>query len=203
MKRSVRLMGILLLLLIAGNGCHYAKHSMKGKMDNTRMSKSGRGMDFRQMRGMGPGRMGQFMAQAPMRGNRGFLRYGRMQGMRGNNWPAPMYGMRSGMGQGPDFRMGRGMGPMAMGRMGQGPMGPGRMMIDRIPNLTDKQKKDIADLRQKQQDEMKKFSEEMSAKMKSMRESNRDKMLKLLTDEQKKFVESGSENTNPAPSKVK
>jgi len=107
-------------------------------------------------------------------------------------WQGPMGGMRGGFGANQMFGMRRGMGPM----------GPFRM-IDRIPNLTDKQKKEIADLRQAQQAEMKKFMDEVSAKMKSLRESDRNKMLNLLTDDQKKFIESGAGNINPSPEKAK
>jgi len=39
---------------------------------------------------------------------------------------------------------------------------------------------------------MKKLREEMSAKMKSLRESNREKIMNLLTDEQKKWFESNA-----------
>ena len=78
---------------------------------------------------------------------------------------------------------------MGFNRQGNGPMAPGRF-LDRLPNITDKQKKEIADLRQKQMDEMKKFREETAAKMKSMGEANKAKMMNLLTDEQKKFIES-------------
>jgi glycosyltransferase involved in cell wall biosynthesis len=67
-----------------------------------------------------------------------------------------------------------------------------RPLLDRIPDLTEKQKKEIAGLRQKQQDEMKKQREEMSAKIKNLRESHRAKIMNLLTDEQKKWLE---ENT--------
>jgi hypothetical protein len=207
MKSFGKLMGMLLLLLIAGNGSLNAQHGMRGMMDTTRMNRPG--TDFRQMRGMGHGtdslrmremrkgsdsmhmrgmRPGMGMRPSAKLGMRGMGQYGMrghmwqgpMYGMRGNYWMAPMYGMR-----------GMGMEPMAMDRMGRGQMGPGRI-IDNIPNLTDKQKKDIADLRLKQQDEMKK-----------MRDSNRTKILNLLTDEQKKFVESKTGSTNTAPAKAK
>ena len=52
-------------------------------------------------------------------------------------------------------------------------------------------------------DEMIKFREETSAKMKSMQDANRNKVLNLLTDEQKKFLESGKVNPNPAPAPAK
>jgi hypothetical protein len=214
MKRFLKLTGVLLMLLMVGNGCRYAHRGIKGMIDHNRMSKQGAQMNPRQMRGMGPGHMGPYMAQSRMNGMRGGMgmgpgRMGRMgqmmgrpgmNGMRGFMPRGPMNGMRGGFGANQMYGMRRGMGPNAF--MWQGPMRPGRM-IDRIPNLTDKQKKEIADLRQSQQAEMKKFMDDVSAKMKSLRESDRNKMLNLLTDEQKKFIESGSGNMNPSPDKAK
>jgi Spy/CpxP family protein refolding chaperone len=78
--------------------------------------------------------------------------------------------------------------------MGMRQGAPGRIM-ENIPNLTEKQKKEIAGLRQKQQDEMQKFRDELQEKMKEMRESHRNKVMNLLNDEQKKWFE---ENT-PKP----
>jgi hypothetical protein len=46
-------------------------------------------------------------------------------------------------------------------------------------------------MQQKQMQEMDKYREEMSAKMQSMREANRTKIMSILTEEQKKFLESG------------
>jgi Spy/CpxP family protein refolding chaperone len=83
------------------------------------------------------------------------------------------------------------------------PTGLARYMIESMPNVTEKQKKAFSDLMLKQQDEMKKFREETAAKMQSMRDSHRKNMMNLLTDEQKKFVESKQGNTNAAPAKGK
>ena len=189
------------MLLMAGNGCRFAHRGFRDMIDHSRTNKYNKQVDSRQMRQMGPGG-GHFMFQGPMSGMRGGMgmgpgRMGRMSQMMGR---PPMHGMRGFMGHRPINGMRRGMGPRAF--MGQGPMRPD-WMIDRIPNLTDKQKKDIADLRQKQQDEMKKFIEDMSVKMKAMRESDRNNVLNLLTDEQKKSIESNSGNMNPLPVKAK
>jgi hypothetical protein len=101
------------------------------------------------------------------------------------------HGMRRGMGHGPEFGMRRGMGRMPMDSvMGRMPMGLGRIMMGSIPNVTEKQKKEISDLMLKQQEEMKKFREETSAKMQSLRDSHRKNIMNLLTDEQKKFISS-------------
>jgi hypothetical protein len=214
MKNSVKvIIGIAILIFITGTVvvCAHYRHlhrGMRGMMAVNRMNRHGREMDFRQMRGPGPGRMGhmgQMMGRPQMNGMRGGMNMGPGQmGHRGQMMgQQPMNGMRRGMGMGPGMnRMGRGMGPMGMNQMGQGQMGP-RRMIESIPNLTDKQKKEIADLRQNQQNEMKKLREETLLKAKTLRESHRSKVMNLLTDEQKKFVESGSGKTNPAPVKVK
>jgi hypothetical protein len=113
-------------------------------------------------------------------------------------------GMREGMGQ---MHM-QGMPPYAMrnprqgfdrsgmGMRGQGNGMQGRMpKIYNIPNLTDKQKKDIADLRGKQQAEMEKLRIDMQSKIKELRDAHNAKVMSILTDEQKKWVE---ENT-PKP----
>jgi len=183
MKRSLLIIGVLLTMLMVGNGC---------REDHERENKSEKKREFKNMRGRGPGQMGQMMGRPGMRGNRGFMPQGPNAGMRGNNMGMPMCGMR------------RGMAPMGFDRPGIGPMGPGRF-LERLPNITDKQKKEIADLRQKQMDEMKKFQEETATKIKSMREANKAKMMNLLTDEQKKFLESrtGIAPTPPTASEKK
>ncbi len=101
-------------------------------------------------------------------------------------------------------------------RQGFGPFGPGAMrpgagfrepgmrmrqdrpMLYNIPGLTDKQKKDIADLRGKQQAEMEKLRIDMQSKMKALREDHRSKVMNLLTPEQKKWLE---ENTPASEAK--
>jgi Spy/CpxP family protein refolding chaperone len=67
--------------------------------------------------------------------------------------------------------------------------GPGRRILESIPNVTDSQKKQIEDLIKKQQDDMKKLREDMSVKMKDMMTSHRKDMLNILTAEQKEFIE--------------
>ena len=44
---------------------------------------------------------------------------------------------------------------------------------------------------------MKKLQEEMSSKMQSLMDSNKKDMLNILTDEQKKYIESGREKSVP------
>jgi hypothetical protein len=101
---------------------------------------------------------------------------------------------------GPGMRgMAPGMGRNAMGKkqpgMGNRQAAPGIRVMENIPNLTDKQKKDIADLRQRQKDEMQKLKGEMQKKMSDLRESHKTNVMNILSDEQKKWLE---ENT-PKP----
>ena len=107
-----------------------------------------------------------------------------------------MRGMGHGMGmmgeRGPGMGMMRGMGHMPMDSIGWMPAGPGKRILESIPNVTENQKKQIEDLIKKQQDEMAKLREEMSAKMKNLRDSHRKDILNILTDEQKKYVQSGA-----------
>ncbi len=211
MKTSIKIIiGIGLFILLVGflGICahhHYVLRSIRGMRGTTHINRHG--VDIRQKRGMnrnanmlrmndmrpgmGPGQrygMGRGMGQ------------GQMNGIRRGMGPDPINGMRRGIRPGPMNGIRRGMGPMSMNRMGQGHMGSGRL-IEIIPNLTEKQKKDIADLRQKQQDEMKKFRDEMTTKMLGLRETNRKKVMDLLTPEQKKYVESRTGNANPGTSK--
>jgi Spy/CpxP family protein refolding chaperone len=86
-----------------------------------------------------------------------------------------------------------GMGPGMQGMMHQ------RMIMDNIPNLTDKQKKDIAVMRIDQQTEMKKMREDMQSKMKALRETQRTNIEKLLTPEQKKWLDENAPKPEATP----
>jgi hypothetical protein len=217
MKRVGRITGVLLMLLIAGSAALNAQMGMKGSMDTTMMKKR---MEMRMARGMGHGPDSMMMRgmrhgsdSMMMRGMRpgmgmGNRHMGYMDHMRPGMGHFPMYGMRGmrpgmgyGMRPGMGYGMRPGMGRMPMDRMAMGPAAPGRL-LDNIPNLTDKQKKEIADLRSKQMEEMKKFREETAAKMKGMREADKTKIMNLLTDEQKKFIDGGLGTTTP-PAKKK
>jgi len=112
--------------------------------------------------------------------------------------------------RGPVNRNMRGMGPMHQGMpgMGFGPEGRGRFnspasgqvpglgRLENLPGITDKQKKDIIDLRYKQLAEMEKFRVDMQSKMQAMREEQRKKILELLTEEQKKLIEAVPQKPN-------
>jgi hypothetical protein len=233
MKKSVLISGMLLMAYIAGNGTLEAQRGMMRGMDSTRMNRPGREMNFRQMgtpgqkgdslsknmmhkrftpgygngtmQGMGPGRR----PHSGMNQRGGF-------GMR-DMGPGPQFGMNQrgrfgmrDMGPGSQFGMyPRGdrfgmneMGRGPQGRYGMRPGGTGRY-IGSIPNLTDKQKTDIASLRKQQQDEMKKLRDDFSGKMQTMREEHRKNLMGLLTDEQKKSLEPPSDNVKQATPKAK
>jgi hypothetical protein len=200
MKRTVQLTGILLVLLLACNMPLSAQRGMRGGTDTTRMKHMWMASDSLNRHGMG---------------NRTWMERGRMDQMRQFTDHRNMFGMGRGMdmGMGRGMRpgMGRGMRP-GMGfdmRRGNRPMwgdsissrqfGPGMMMLGSIPNVTEKQKKEITDLMTKQRDEMKKLREEIQTRMKALRDSHRKSILSILTDEQKRFIESRSENLSPAP----
>jgi Spy/CpxP family protein refolding chaperone len=167
MKRITKMTGILLVLILAGNGALLGQRGMRGMMmDSTRMNRM---------------RMGVRPDSSMMRGPRQGRGPGNGPGMYQYMDRQHVYGMRRGM------RPGMGMGP----GYGMGMLRPasGTWLIDNIPNLTEKQKKDISDLRQKQREEMQKFREDNAVKIKSMQESHRSKIMNLLTDEQKKWVD--------------
>jgi hypothetical protein len=194
MKRSSTIIGLLLVILIAGNGCHNLRQERRdikehGKMIRMRMDRIFRhsrampGMHGRMFRGNRPGMMRPMSpGMGMMRGMRPWMRNG-------------MGGMRPGMGMG----MWRGMGSLPGDSIGWMPMGPGRRMLESIPNVTDNQKKQIDELMKKHQDEMKKLHEEMSSKMQSLMDSNKKDLLNILTEEQKKYIESGRGKAAPLP----
>jgi hypothetical protein len=170
MKRNLTIIGLLLVILMAGNACHSRWHDRNEMKDSGRMMRMG--MHFRHM-GM-PG----------MRANMG---NGMMRGMR----PGMRFGNRGGMGR------------MPMDSTGIMPMGQGRWMLESIPNVTENQKKLIEDLMKKHTDEMKKLREEMSSKMQSLMDSHKKDILSVLTEEQKKFIESGKDKDGSAPERGK
>lgn len=92
------------------------------------------------------------------------------------------------------------MGP-GINQRGRGAAGPGRMILGSVPNVTEKQKKEISELLQKQQDDMKKIREEMSAKIQTIRETNRKSLYNILTEEQRKYIDAKQGNTSTTPAK--
>lgn len=225
MKKAGKILGILLLVLIAAGititGCHSARHDKKmmkqGRgygMNQTQQNRHGFPM-YNQRRGMGHGmkagmRRGQGNGMRPDAGMRrgagpnmsnGMYRgmgQGMQPGMRRGGGPGMGAGINNGMGNGQGQGMMRGMGRGAGNGMGNASMqmnppdnsqvGPGGIFIDKIPNVTEKQKKEYTELLQKQKDEMAKMRVEMAAKIKSTLESQRSKMMNLFTGEQKKYI---------------
>jgi hypothetical protein len=163
MKRVGIIIGFLLVLLIAGSGCNNFRHQRREMRESSGMHGMRWGSDKRHS---GPiwnmhGRMAHGMRNERMRG------------------------------MGPEMGMMRGMGRMPVDSLSWMPSGPGKRILESIPNVTENQKKQIEDLIKKQQEEMVKLREEMSAKMKNLRDSHRNDIMNILTDEQKKYVQPG------------
>jgi hypothetical protein len=175
---------------------HIQQHTGRGGLQYMHPGiSSGRqyGMNRQQRQGM------NHQSQGMRPGNGRAMRPGMGSGMRRdsiNNIRRGMNGggMGQGMGQGMmrGIRQGAGSGmgnmPMQMNPPDNSQAGPASIFIDKIPNVTEKQKKEYADLLQKQKDEIVKLRTEMAAKMKSTLESQRSKMLNLFTSDQKKYI---------------
>lgn len=197
MKTSVQIIiAAVLFVLLAGTVgvCLYHHNSHRGMREM-------QATEFYHHQGMGQrsmwGREGK--TEMPMRrGMRQGMEHGQMGGMRRDMNQEQMNGMRREMGRGQMNGMERNMGTMPMDSMRGGNMGHGRTM-GIMPVLTEKQRKEIAELRQKQQEELNKLRKEMSAKVNALIQSQRDKVMELLTPEQKKFIESQSRSTVPDP----
>jgi len=173
MKTTVKIAGLLLMILLVFSGTLNAQRGMRG---NGMRPDSLRAREFRP--DLAPGRMTprtHLNGQRQMNGMRHGIGIGQMEGM--------------GPGTGYTFRNGR------------GPMGPGRLIIESLPNVTEKQKKDMADLQAKQQEEMKKLRDEVTAKMQSLRDAHKKAIESLLTEEQKKFIDSKQVKPAVSPSR--
>jgi hypothetical protein len=171
MKKKFAAIGLMIALMLAGTSCRNAGHDR----------------DLRDSGWMIRMRMGQaFWHHRSMSGMRGMMG----QGMRfGRN-----RGMHSGMGTG----MMRGMERMPMDSIGFMPFGTGRRLLESIPNVTDNQKKQMEDIIKKRNDDLKKLREETFSKMKDIVAANRKEMLNVLTDDQKKFLESERGKATPS-----
>jgi hypothetical protein len=175
MKKIGTIAVLLLILLITASGCHNSRRQKKELKEYAAMHSMRDGQGAWHGKGMW--------------NMRGRFADGMRGGMMNNMRPGMGRGMRQGMG--PQMRMGRAMWPMHGDSTAMMPLGPGRRMLESIPNVTEDQKKQIGQLMQKNREEVKKITEEFASKMKSTRESNRKEMLDLLTPEQKKYFESG------------
>jgi hypothetical protein len=189
MKRLVKIMMMTLGMTIAFAGAMNAQRGMRGQMPDSAM-KGMHGYPMMRHMQMAPDSVREYMMQHMNR-----------MGMHGGMWQAPMHRQYPGFAGNPRMqwgpRPGRGWdGPGWYNRPGFGPQPPFMRHLESVPNLTEKQKKDIADLNKKHQDEMQKFREETAKKATDMRDAHRKKLMDLLTDEQKKYIEG---TTNPAP----
>jgi hypothetical protein len=182
MKRKVQFTGILLMLLLSCNMTLSAQRGMKHAGDTTRMSHMWMASDTTHWKTMS---------------DRPFPGHERMDNMRHFRGDHNMYGMNRGMRH--DYGMRRGYGPMQRDSISRRQFGPAGMILGSMPNVTEAQKKQITDLVAKQQTEMKKLREEMQTKMQALRDSHRKSMLNILTDEQKKFVESREKDNSLSP----
>lgn len=72
--------------------------------------------------------------------------------------------------------------------------GTGARVLQNIPDLTDRQMKELEKLRQRQQEDIRKLKEENQKRMSSMREKQREALMNILTPEQKKWMD---ENLRP------
>ena len=188
MKRTVQLTGILLMLILTCNMSLSAQRWMRDMADTTCMNHMRMSTDTLHRHGMG---------------NKTWIGPARMYHMQKFMDHRGMYGMGRGMRPGQGFDMRKGYGPVHRDSIYGRQFGPGRMMLESIPNVTEKQKKEISDLMTKHQDEMKKLREEMQTRMQALTDSHRKNILNILTDEQKKFIESGSANNLKVPEKTK
>jgi hypothetical protein len=205
MKKAGTILGILLLIALTVAGCHFIRNRKEASISHGREAS-------RQMQN---NRANAPMYNM-RRGNNQRMQPGIGQGMRGGMGSGMQQGMRSGMDPGMNGNMGNGAGngmgagrgngmmrgmqqnPGNNNRNGNGqlqansalsdPILSGGIFIDNIPNVTEKQKKEFAELKLKQQEEMAKMRSEMAAKIKSTIEAQRSKMLNLFTNEQKKFI---------------
>jgi hypothetical protein len=166
---------------------------MNHGMGQGQMPFSGRYMNHRFMYGMRGG-IGRGLGYGTLRPGLG---YGMMRNMQPGTGYGMMGGIQPGMGYGMMGGMRPGMGYGMMGGIQPGTgyglmlgMGPGMRLLERIPNLTDKQKKDIEEIAKHQRDEVIKLSDEMNAKMQAIRDSGKKSILNVLSDDQKKTVES-------------
>jgi hypothetical protein len=186
MKRKFTVIGLLLLLLIAGNGCRDGKHGSNDMNDHSEKMRMRMGQNFHYRRG-----------------NESTADSLRMKDMSRGMGPRMMRRMDHRMMRGMGTGMMGGMGHMPMANNGWMPMGPGIRILESVPNVTESQKKLIEDLMKKDREEMIKLREEMSGKMHELADSHRKEVLSILTDEQKKFIESGHERPFSAPEKTK
>jgi hypothetical protein len=183
MRYTFKISVILLVLLTAGSIPLSAQRGMRGMRPDSSISRMQR-MNRMPIHRMIPG--SDSLIQ-------GTMRHRMMPGYM-SPYMCPMWGMhrpyshgmRPGMGM---WAPGPGMWRYEWPGDSISQRGPGMRMLDRIPGLTDQQKKEISDLRQKQANEMQKLRSDMQQKIKEMRDSHRKEVMNILNAEQKKWLE--------------
>jgi hypothetical protein len=205
MKKAGKILGILLLVLIVGaitiTVCHNTRHEkrmIRQGHSNYAMNQPERYRQHMPMQNMS--RENRQSIRPEMRGKGYGIQPGSGRGMgpgmRRGDGPEMNNGMNYGRGQGQDMmnnnRTGVGNSmdnsSLQMNPPLDNQVGPAGIFIDKIPDVTEKQKQEFADLLQKQKDDMVKMRAEMAAKIKSTLESQRSKMLNIFTSEQKKYI---------------
>lgn len=194
MKNYLKMFGVVLLLFLAVNTSLIAQRGMRnGAMDSTRLKRSARELDARQMRALTP------RSDSVILNKRGYGKNG--MDMRGFRTMPPQRfvqrGRRNDIRRGEfygSFRFQHSRGNLNYDRMGRGHSGHVRPAFEAFSDLTDSQKEEIASIRQKQQEEMKKVREEMMSKMEAIRNEYRTSILNQLSDEQKKLLDKNQDS---------
>ncbi|MBP8960432.1 MAG: hypothetical protein KBG40_08425 [Bacteroidales bacterium] len=185
MKHILKIM-IAGIVLTAGFSTLHGQRGIGRMNDSIRMKRSDMNMQMRRA----PETMQNDTARFRNRGYRGG-EWGYFPGYKGF-WHFYGYGAGRGFAPSPFY------GPEFFGFRGHGfiipppTRRPGwneRPAIERIPDLTEKQKQEIDKLKQNFQKEMKVFREENQKKAENMRNTYKENVLKVLTPEQKKWLE--------------
>jgi hypothetical protein len=215
MKNMVKITGMLIILLLTGSslsaqrGMHgfrsdtafiNQRHdSIRMHMAQRRMAMNGDSLDWRirhsdrRMPDMVPHNFGRGYREWRNPGMD--RRYMRAYNFRNQRMSRDMRMQQRFYG---NFREGDRPGMMAYNR-GVGQMRhntPGRMIMESMPGVTEKQKEELVKLNEKNKDEMKKFREKQQEAFKSMREDHRKKVMNILTDDQKKWLEENAPERN-------
>lgn len=192
MERSARITIFMLLILCTGSSALFAQRKVMGALDTTRLERRNR-FDYgeRPMIRQSPdslrtGSRWRNMDSLYMKQGRYIWpvdnirrwRYSFVPGMKGRYfmpvWMEPPVWVHPGCRQLSDS------------------YGIDRFYPDRIPGLTDNQKKEISNLRQKLHKEIYGLNNETKKEILNLRKTYREEILKLLTPGQKEFIENNS-----------
>jgi hypothetical protein len=190
MKNTVKIAGILMILLLAGSnlaaqrgmrGFRSDTVSMNQRRDSIRMQMSARrrsmNMDSTRWGMRHPGGMTQGMMNH--HGYRGYMPYNSDRNI--NRMRQPFSGNFGNRRQGM-MAYGRGMGDLRQNM-------PGRMIMESMPGVTQQQKDELAKLNDNQREEMQKLRDKQQEAVKALRDEHRKKVMNILTDDQKKWLE--------------